>query len=732
VRAGCTSGGGSARRGPSSRAGRTSNLRNGSRGAWALWTLLASIVACGEGAPPDSGPAGVAPPGIRDVLVVTLDTTRADRVSYAGASRVRTPRIDAVAAQGAAFLQAVTPVPVTLPAHASLFTGSNPPSHGVRSNGIFRLPPEETTLAELLRQAGFRTAAFVGAAVLDARFGLDQGFDHYDDAIPAQAPGARAAERRASEVVAAALDWLRRQPAEPTFVWVHLFDPHAPYDPPEPERSRYADAPYDGEIAYADRMLGRLLDGYRELGRWQRALVVITADHGESLGEHGEKTHGNLLYEATVRVPLVVRAPGHPASLRIEEPVGLVDVTPTVAALLGLEPPADAEGISLVRQLAGEEVRGEERLAYLETLYPFHHHGWSGLRGLRGARWKLIQGREPELYALDEDPAERHDLARERPERVAALAARLPAEPEPGAGEARVELDAATLAELQALGYAWSGSARERPEDELPDPRERIHLLEQMDAAILAFAEGHRGRGIELAERVVAAEPRSAGFLRELAHMYLASRRLAEAEATYARALARAPQDVAAWLARGAALRGLDRPQEALDAFERALELDPEDRAARHDRWATLLALGRNEEVRRRAEAALRHDPDDPEAAWAAIMAAGEPPAARARALERALAVAPGDPTLSFELGKTAEAQGDAARAEALYAEALSSLPSNTELRTPCSTIPAPGSSPPSCSSWRRRCATARATWRAPSRPPGRWPRCSRNARTSG
>jgi tetratricopeptide (TPR) repeat protein len=409
---------------------------------------------------------------------------------------------------------------------------------------------------------------------------------------------------------------------------------------------------------------------------------VITADHGESLGEHGEKTHANFLYEATVRVPLVVRAPGYPAPLRVEEPVSLVDVTPTVAALLGLEPPVGSEGVSLLPALAGVRASGGERVAYLETLYPFYHHGWSGFRGVRGARWKLIQGREPELYALPEDPGEQRNLARQESERVEALAALLPPEREPSRREARIDLDATTLAELRELGYAWSGAEAERPEGELPDPRERIHLLHEMDAAISAFARGQRQHGIAAAERVVAAEPRSAGFLRELAHMYLVTNHLAEAEATYARALALTPQDVDAWIARGVALRGLDRNEGALAAFERALRLDAANPVARHDHWATLLALGRTEEVQRRAAATLREDPGDPEAAWAAIVARGEAPAARAEALERALAAAQGDPTLSFELGKTLEDLGDLERAEALYAAALARVPSNTELRT--------------------------------------------------
>ncbi len=350
-----------------------------------VFFVLAVAVACAPGAKPRGAPG--------DVLIVTLDTARADRFSYAGPSPVTTAATDAVAAEGAAFLTAVAPAPITLVSHASLFTGQDPFVHGVRNNGDFALAPEALTLAELFAADGWATAAFIGAAVLDSRYGLDQGFLTYDDEFTGidETGLAAYARRPGNEVVDSALRWLGAAPAGPTFVWVHLYDPHAPYEPPEPEKSRYPGSPYDGAVAFSDRMVGRLLEGYRRLGRYDDALVVIAADHGESLNEHQEETHGVFVYDATVRIPLVMRGPGVPPGVRVQAPVALIDVMPTVLGLAGMEIPPGVGGRDLGRVMTGGTA-DDDRLIYVESLLPQLSFGWSALRGLRSGHWKLHPG----------------------------------------------------------------------------------------------------------------------------------------------------------------------------------------------------------------------------------------------------------------------------------------------------------------------------------------------------
>jgi len=609
----------------------------------------------------------------RDVLLVTIDTARADRFSYTGRSPVVTAAVDSVAADGVAFLDAVSPVPITLPAHASLMTGRNPPGHGVRSNGIFRLAPGQVTLAELLTEAGYHCAAFVGAAVLEARYGLDQGFQHYDDSIdPSDRSGRLGfAQRRAELVVDAALEWLDRDESDSTFVWVHLFDPHSPYAPPEPERSSYESA-YDGEIAYTDRMIARLLDGYRSRGRYDSALVIVTADHGESLGEHGERSHGMFVYDATVRIPLVLRAPNLPSGRRVDEQVRLIDVMATVTDLLGLPAPVGIDGTSLMPLIDGDE--SKSRPDYLETMYPRLHHGWSESRALRRNRWKLIESAGRELYDLAADPFELDDRVAREPERIGDLVARLDSAGggESEGGGAALEIDSESRRKLAALGYLASSPPTDGI-DELPDTRTRIHLLGQMNDALKLFHEGHSEEGIVEAEAVVSEETSSPWFLRQLAAMYVADVRLADALDAYQRTVALMPDDIDAWTAMGVVLLDLGRHDDALVAFERALTIDPDDRRARHNRFSVLLRTGKAARAMAEARATLAQRPDDAEALWVdyRVNSAAAPTEERVSVLERALALASGDATLSLELAMVLEELGRLEEATRLYRQAI-------------------------------------------------------------
>ena len=405
------------------------------------------------------------------VVVITLDTTRADRLPPYGFSSVETPALSSLAARGILFERAMTVAPLTLPAHASLFTGVYPPRHGVRDNSD-RFASEQPTLADRLSAAGFRTAASVGSVLLERDRGLDHGFQTYRDGIGRTSQGALRSQRPGNEVMDEAVAWLETVGREPFFLWVHLYDVHQPYAPPEPYASRYGQMPYLGEIAFADEQVGRLLRALDARGLTARTAIVVAGDHGESLGEHREEAHGLFLYEGALHVPLIVSAPAL-SPRRVASPVSLVDVAPTVLDLLGL-PYAGMDGISLRALMAG--AAAPERSLYAESMFP-RRFGWSPLRSVREGRFKLIDAPRPELYDLDVDPDERHNLYSARPALVKGLAAKLaPSEAvAPGAA-----IDRFVAERRASLGYA-SPSVRApagRPPGE-DDPKDHIEAYNE-------------------------------------------------------------------------------------------------------------------------------------------------------------------------------------------------------------------------------------------------------------
>jgi arylsulfatase A-like enzyme/predicted Zn-dependent protease len=590
--------------------------------------------------------------GVADVLLITVDTARADKFSYAGPSSVPTPNIDALAAEGTAFLQAVSPAPITLVAHASLLTGRLPIDHGVRNNGTYRLGPEAVSLAELLQERGYRTAAFVGAAVLDSRYGLDQGFDHYDDDVY---ENKHHPERRGEIVVARALGWLRQAGDERTFLWVHLFDPHSPYEPPQPERARHPNVPYDGEIAYVDRVVGDLLQGYRELGRFDRALIVFTSDHGESLGEHGEESHGVFVYDATVRVPLVIRSPGLGAGHRVEAQVQLVDVLPTVAELARIPAPERLRGRSLVPLARGRKAASSP--AYLESLFPEENFGWSRLEGVRSDDWKLVIGVEPELYHLESDARETRDLAADQPERLAALTALLRSDfAEKDRTDAQtVELDEVSRRELEALGYLGAGGragrlAGQEAAGRRPDPRRRIHLNRVRSTAAELFDRGFHDAAIERLEGILREDPGNPWVRDQLLRMVLASGRRSRAESLVEAMLEDDEPDPRARRYRGMLLELRGRDREATDAYGAAAQVDLQDRDVRWRRWDLLLSQGERDQVAKESRAARLLDPGDLDALVAAARSEGDPDR-QVEELRHALASSPDEPAILAGLG---------------------------------------------------------------------------------
>ena len=409
-----------------------------------------------------------------DVVIVTLDTTRADYLSAYGAGRVGTPNLDRLAAEGVVFEQAMSVAPLTLPAHCSLFTGLLPPRHGVRDNAGDSLAADHGTLAKVLHARGFETAAFVGSLVLGAGRGLDVGFDVYHDGITKGRPSIGSLQRPADYVIDEALRWLEGRRDTPFFLWVHLYDPHAPYDPPEPYRTAHRDDPYAGEIAFVDAQVGRLVDVLERRRLLDRTALVVLGDHGESLNEHGETGHGIFIYQSVIRVPLIIRLPGVPPR-RVPDLTRIVDVMPTVLDLVAA-PDVTTDGVSLVGAMTGSR-RSLDLEAYSESLYP-ERFGWSALRSLQDGRFKLIDAPRAELYDLQTDPAEQNNIYTQRPALAAVMTSRLSTLTREFASRHDVDDDRPTREtreRLAALGYIGTAPvALSEAIQPLPDPKDHI------------------------------------------------------------------------------------------------------------------------------------------------------------------------------------------------------------------------------------------------------------------
>ncbi|MCK5378164.1 MAG: sulfatase, partial [Acidobacteria bacterium] len=412
---------------------------------------------------------GADPP---NVVLITIDTTRADHVGCFGYSEPTTPNIDRLAEEGVLFTKAFTTNPVTLPAHTSILTGTYPLFHGVRDNSTYVVNDEVTTLAEILKERGYRTAAFVGAFVLDGIFNLDQGFDTYDDDVgrdwAKDEIERRAAnafgfdERKANLVTHSAQAWLKTRPSGPFFLWAHYFDPHQPLNPPDPHRSRFTD-PYDAEIAFVDEQLGELLRSLRVDGSYDNTVIVVVADHGEGLMDHGEPTHSLFIFDSTMHVPLVIK-PVAPSALSVVDGlVSTVDIVPTILEMVGAEVPDSVQGRSLMPAMAGDPIP-EDRSVYMESLTARLACGWGELRGLRNLSEKLIYGPKPRLYNVDEDPGEVFDLAQSDADGVQRVTGELEEAialwRSPDSSRAVAGADPETLERLRALGYVTGAAAQ--------------------------------------------------------------------------------------------------------------------------------------------------------------------------------------------------------------------------------------------------------------------------------
>lgn len=535
----------------------------------------------------------VAPPNI---ILITLDTTRADRMGFLGSKLGLTPSLDGLARQSLLFSRAYAHVPLTTPSHATILTGTYPQFNHLGDLGT-SLAKELPYLPDVLHQNGYHTAAFVGSQVLDpqsaAAPGFDHGFDTYDAGFHSRRKGEDrydSEERRADTVVEHALAWLREEPRAPFFIWVHLYDPHDPYDPPEPFKTKYAATPYDGEIAYTDFALGHLFSQLKAKGLYDASVIAIVADHGEAFGEHGEESHGFFLYDETVHVPLLIKLPsGHGAKVQVNARVGLVDVAPTLLRAARIQVPTTMQGASLLDLPKPNDRSGPAGSpstpdtaglpAYAETDYPNRAFGWSSLRAWRSGRYLYIDAPHRELYDEVSDPKALHNLANTS----SAVADTLESElvefrrkTTKGAPITPPTMTPERAEQLQALGYVTSVQSKGRKEDRGPDPKEKIQIANLLHHALLAVANERYQDAVPQLEQVLKEEP-----LLALANLEL-----------------------------GRALNGLERYVEALPWLRQAVDLTPQSGRAHFELGVALAETGDWEGSAAQLESAVAHAPD--------------------------------------------------------------------------------------------------------------------------
>ncbi len=518
-----------------------------------------------------------------NILFIIVDTLRSDHLGCYGYQDIKTPNIDNLAKRGTLFENVITSAPLTLPAHVSIFTSTFPQFNKVRDNGSYQLPEDSVTLADRLKEKQYKTAAFVSTVVLDKEFGLDKGFDLYDDKMVEsphkQLIKSMEGERPADLTTAVALEWLNKNKDEKFFLWVHYYDPHTVYNPPAPYNETYKDNLYDGEIAFVDKYIGELLTGLKNLGLEENTVIIFAGDHGEGLGQHMESQHAVFLYDTTLKVPLIFSYPKKiPKGKTIKEQVRLVDIMPTLLDLIRIKKNKDIQGRSLLRA-----IRGKGRLkavpAYSESFYAKFHYNWSELQSWRTEQWKYIKSSEPELFNVKEDPLELKNLIDERQDVANKMDADLEAfflRTTSDVEEKKVVVDQETREKLMSLGYVQGSIGSE---DGLPAPREMIRILDGLDLAGRMANEGQVKEAMDIYTEILELDPDNIA-----ANMHLAT-----------------------------CYKSLDKYDEAIEYFRRAIALNPDEFQGHSDLGNVYKSMGRIDEAFAEFELALAIAPDDPD-----------------------------------------------------------------------------------------------------------------------
>ena len=542
-------------------------------------------------------PLLAAPSAVPNVVVITIDTLRADHVGCYGDKEIRTPNIDALAQEGIRFERAYAPVPVTLPAHTALFTGTYPLRSGMHDFADNKLNPAQPTLASVLKENGYVTGAVIGAAVLDSRFGLNHGFDFYYDHFDfsrLQESNLDEMERSGDLVADQALDWVAKNYQKKFFLWMHLYDPHYPYHPPSPYSEEYRDRPYDGEIAFADAQVGRLIRELKEKGVYQNTVIVLTGDHGESLGEHGEKTHGFFIYNVTLHIPTVIRLPQGPSGQTISALVSLSDLMPTVLSYLKIDVPPEVQGRNLLPLLSATR-KDEARSLYSESFLPRLHFNWSELRGAETENYHFIDAPKPELYDLSVDPGETNNLYTQKKAVAEEMRAKLTALIQQyGTGQElarRTGLDPALMERLKSLGYAGfsGGSTPTITDRNLPDPKDRVQVYELISDAIADSQHGDYAASTEKLNGALKTEPDSVPVHYLLGLNYYRTHEFAKSVEQLQRVLQLSPDYSLAVFQLGLAYARIGDLDRAISTLKHALELDSTNFSAAYNLGAAYL-----------------------------------------------------------------------------------------------------------------------------------------------
>ncbi len=630
-----------------------------------------------------------------NLLLVTLDTTRADHIAAYGYGGVRTPNLDGLAARGVVFDQCATTTPFTLPAHSSIMTGMNPTYHGVRINGDVALSDAQTTLAEVLTGRGYSSGAFIGAFVLDGRWGLKQGFSHYDDYFDLakyKRIDLGYVQRPGNVVTDAALAWLDGQKDKPFFAWVHLYDPHTPYDPPEPFLSEYKDRGpvglYDGEIAFADAQVGRLLDWLAAQGLDKKTLVVVIGDHGEGLGQHREASHGFFIYDSTLRVPFLIAAPfDRLKGVKVGTQVTCVDLFPTVLDLLGVKDAPACQGRSLLPEIVDPK-KAEDRPAYSESMAPNIQFGWAELHSLRSSRYKFIEAPRPELYDIALDPGETRNILNDQPAVARGLKAdldRLIADTSRNAPKPQAaNLDRETTARLAALGYIGGTSTKKAASrGTLADPKDKLAVFEAVQASAELIFGGKYAEAVNGLEAILKEDPNASQALLLLSQCYAELGRDAEAQASLDIILRDDPENTQALISLAGILMKAGKGEDAIAVCKRTLAVDPNNSQASALIGEVYLADKKDEAALPFLEKAVELQPklgqNNLNLAAALI---GLKKYARAETLLREVVKdTPKFPMAEFNLGLLYEEQGMWAEARRAYETELQNFPKDFEAR---------------------------------------------------
>lgn len=555
--------------------------------------------------------------GSPSVILISVDTLRADRLSSYGYQGHPTPYIDEIAKGGTLFSAISSQVPLTLPSHTCLLTSTYPFFNGVQDNGE-KVPAHALTLAAVLKSRGYHTAAFVGGFVLDQRFGLNQGFDTYDSPFDLHKEGTKDIgdiKCLGGKVVDSAIQWLKRSPSVPFFVFLHLYDLHSPYNVPPPYRERFGTG-YEAELRYVDEEIGRLWAFLSQRGLLKNTLIVFTSDHGEGLGQHGESSHGYFIYQSTLWVPLIFHWPSASKvnfPSRVRTPAGLVDVAPTILQFVGIAPPPQFQGRSLLGWLYGRSPR-MNREVYSQSIYAHVHFGCSGLRSLRLGRYKYVDAPNQEFYDLNRDPRELHNLFSKRRSLALAYRERLQSLTSRFKGRHKTlpqKLNPETIARLRSLGYVAMSSANSRPIESGADPKNRIRAYEKYGRAIKLASTGRIKQSNALLEELLSRYPELIDARITLGWNYQELGKGAQAAKEFKTALKNDPANLVAHYDLGVTYFKLAQLQGAIEELYATLALAPYYTRAENLLGTALLQQGNNEKAERHFHHILTIDPDD-------------------------------------------------------------------------------------------------------------------------